>query len=192
MSAIPRLAPKLSTSSLSAPSSARTILSSYYHGASNNRNASASFAPEVTLKLRRSLLTSHPAIPSNTHSQVRYHRTDYEGPGKYGERETGSMFGEHDHSHSHEHEQQHMDVVNEDEKLQIRQLLQARYNRRSGTYSHRGYTIGIGGPGKIYFRFCIIILLLSYIALFIDKESNECIHSTISPVKIQLARAKPR
>ena len=102
--------------------------------------------------------TTNTAIPSSSsrqQQQVRYHRTDYEGPGKFAERETGSMFGtdEHDHDHSHNdthhvQKQQQVDHVNEDEKEQIRQLLKARYNRRSGSYSHRGYTIGIGGPGR--------------------------------------------
>jgi len=91
-------------------------------------------------------------IHHNQQQQVRYHRTDYEGPGKYGERETGSMFGEqHDHSHEHQditHHQNKKDVINEGEKEQLQQLLKVRYNRRSGSYSHRGYTIGIGGPGK--------------------------------------------
>ena len=104
----------------------------------------------------RNILATTTNLPTHHHQQqVRYHRTDYEGPGKYGERETGSMFGEqHDHSHEHqdaEHHHQHLkeeDRVNEDEKEQLQQLLKVRYNRRSGSYSHRGYTIGIGGPGK--------------------------------------------
>ena len=94
-----------------------------------------------------------PASYNSTYrQQFRYHRTDYEGPGKFGERETGSRFGtEHDHSHSHAEHGEHTESnqnqeENELEKRQIRQLLQARYTRRSGTYSHRGYTIGIGGP----------------------------------------------
>ena len=64
------------------------------------------------------------------------------------------MFGDqHDHSHEHqdtEHHQNQNDhtVINEAEKEQLQQLLKVRYNRRSGSYSHRGYTIGIGGPGK--------------------------------------------
>ncbi|KAL7535027.1 hypothetical protein ACHAXR_006218 [Thalassiosira sp. AJA248-18] len=52
----------------------------------------------------------------------------------------------HDHDHTHEQQQQQQQQASEDEKEQIRQLLQTRYTRRSGTYSHRGYTIGIGGP----------------------------------------------
>ncbi|KAL7436500.1 hypothetical protein ACHAXM_005230 [Skeletonema potamos] len=79
----------------------------------------------------------------NSLSQVRFHRTDYDGPGKFDERETGSNFGAHDHSHSHSHDHSHHD---DDTKQQLRDLLQARFKRRSGPYSHRGYTIGIGGP----------------------------------------------
>ena len=136
----------------------------------------SSFSPCVPLSARRitscasrnsirqtSLILSHspsaPLAPNNTlpasynstyRQQFRYHRTDYEGPGKFGERETGSRFGtEHDHSHSHAEHGEHTESNKEEdelEKRQIRQLLQARYTRRSGTYSHRGYTIGIGGP----------------------------------------------
>lgn len=73
--------------------------------------------------------------------QVRYHRTDYDGPGTYDNRETGTNFGQHDHSHNHTHE-----VEETEEKLRLQKLLRARYNRRSGTYDDRGYTIGIGGP----------------------------------------------
>lgn len=73
--------------------------------------------------------------------QVRYHRTDYDGPGTYDKRVTGTNFGQHDHSHNHTHEGE----VTE-EKLRLQNLLRARYNRRSGTYDDRGYTIGIGGP----------------------------------------------
>ena len=102
---------------------------------------------------RNILATTTNLLRTHHHQQqVRYHRTDYEGPGKYGERETGSMFGEqHDHSHEHqdtEHHQKEENTVNEAEKVQLQQLLKIRYNRRSGSYSHRGYTIGIGGPGK--------------------------------------------
>jgi urease accessory protein len=68
--------------------------------------------------------------------QLRFHRTDYEGPGKYDERETGSQFASHDHSHDHRGS----------EKESLKQLLEARYTRRSGSYDHRGYTVGIGGP----------------------------------------------
>ena len=102
----------------------------------------------------RNILSTITNLSTHHHQhQVRYHRTDYEGPGKYGERETGSMFGEqHDHSHEHqdtEHHQNQKDtVINEAEKEQLQQLLKVRYNRRSGSYQHRGYTIGIGGPGK--------------------------------------------
>ena len=102
----------------------------------------------------RNILATTTNLPTHHHQQqVRYHRTDYEGPGKYGERETGSMFGgeQHDHSHEHQdtaHHQNQKDILNEGEKEQLQQLLKVRYNRRSGSYSHRGYTIGIGGPGK--------------------------------------------
>lgn len=72
-------------------------------------------------------------------TQIRYHRTDYEGPGSFDERDT-AHYHSHDHGHSHEHHE----ASSEKEKLQ--QLLQSRYNRRSGSYEHRGYTIGIGGP----------------------------------------------
>ena len=73
--------------------------------------------------------------------QVRYHRTDYDGPGTYANRETGTNFGQHDHSHDHTHEGEETE-----EKLRLQKLLRARYDRRSGTYDDRGYTIGIGGP----------------------------------------------
>jgi urease accessory protein len=77
--------------------------------------------------------------------QLRFHRTDYDGPGKYDERETGSAFGSHDPSHDHGHSHHHNhDSI--DDKENLRQLLQTRYNRRSGSYEHRGYTVGIGGP----------------------------------------------
>ena len=114
--------------------------------------------PSAMSNIILSNITNTAAIPSyqQQRQQVRYHRTDYEGPGKFAERETGSMFGtgQHDHDHSHDdthHVQQQQQVdVNEDEKEQIRQLLKARYTRRSGSYSHRGYTIGIGGPGRLF------------------------------------------
>jgi len=82
----------------------------------------------------------------NSLSQVRFHRTDYDGPGKYDERETGSKFGSHDHEHSHGHDHSQDDIISDDKKKQLREILQARFKRRSGSYSHRGYTIGIGGP----------------------------------------------
>ena len=75
-------------------------------------------------------------------TQLRYHRTDYDGPGKYNERETGSAFGSHNHSHEHAHSHHHDDA----NKTSLRQILEARYTRRSGDYAHRGYTVGIGGP----------------------------------------------
>ena len=102
----------------------------------------------------RNILVTTNLLPTHHQQQVRYHRTDYEGPGKYTERETGSMFGgeQHDHSHEHQdtthHQNQKDTVINEGEKEKLQQLLKVRYNRRSGSYSHRGYTIGIGGPGK--------------------------------------------
>jgi hypothetical protein len=53
-------------------------------------------------------------IPSSNNSlkslsQVRFHRTDYDGPGKYDDRETGSKFGsqQHDHDHGHSHSHDH-------------------------------------------------------------------------------------
>jgi urease accessory protein len=77
-------------------------------------------------------------VPAPSHFvQLRFHRTDYEGPGKFDQRETGSQFAPHDHSHDHHHST---------EKEQLKQLLEARYIRRSGSYDHRGYTVGIGGP----------------------------------------------
>jgi len=124
---------------------ARSTSRQYYHHCPSTRNILAS---------PTNLLTHH-----HQQQQVRYHRTDYEGPGKYGERETGSMFGgkQHDHSHEHQdtthHQNQKDTVINEAEKVQLQQLLKVRYNRRSGSYSHRGYTIGIGGPGKEIFCF---------------------------------------
>jgi len=69
----------------------------------------------------------------------KYHRTDYDGPGTYDNRESGTNFGQHDHSHNHTHE-----VEETEEKLRLQKLLRARYDRRSGTYDDRGYTIGIG------------------------------------------------
>ena len=111
---------------------------------------------------------SYPRINNNIH--VRFHG-DYDGPGKFDERETGSQLGSktqkdvsprsHDHSHSHGHE--HTDVkqhqprppaqpdaittnLTPDEKQQLRQFLQKRYQTRNGTYTQRAYTIGIGGP----------------------------------------------
>eukprot|EP00581_Thalassiosira_minuscula_P010369 CAMPEP_0183710394 /NCGR_PEP_ID=MMETSP0737-20130205/6128_1 /TAXON_ID=385413 /ORGANISM="Thalassiosira miniscula, Strain CCMP1093" /LENGTH=398 /DNA_ID=CAMNT_0025938649 /DNA_START=95 /DNA_END=1291 /DNA_ORIENTATION=- len=82
--------------------------------------------------------------------QIRFHRTDYEGPGDFEQRETGSNFGaqqqQHDHFHDHSlHDDDDENETNEKQQ-QIRQILQARFHRRSGTYSHRGYTVGIGGP----------------------------------------------
>lgn len=94
-------------------------------------------------------------IPSSNNSlkslsQVRFHRTDYDGPGKYDDRETGSKFGsqQHDHDHAHSHSHDHSSKQNEEKtkKEQLRDLLTSRFQRRSGSYSHRGYTIGIGGP----------------------------------------------
>ena len=84
-------------------------------------------------------------------SQVRFHRTDYDGPGKYDDRETGSKFGsqQHDHDHAHaSHSHDHSSNQNEEKtkKEQLRDFLTSRFQRRSGSYSHRGYTIGIGGP----------------------------------------------
>ncbi|KAL9185991.1 hypothetical protein ACHAXT_005229 [Thalassiosira profunda] len=83
-----------------------------------------------TLAPHRPAIQCSAAIPIA--NQIRFHRTDYEGPGAFGERETGAM-------HSH-------DEVDEEEKQRLRQILQARYTRRSGTYAQRGYTVGIGGP----------------------------------------------
>lgn len=94
----------------------------------------------------QSLKSSTPkVIPTNQWSQVRFHRTDYDGPGNYDERETGSKFGSHDHTHHHGHDHSHDNNIS-DKKQQLRDVLQARFKRRSGSYSHRGYTIGIGGP----------------------------------------------
>ena len=102
--------------------------------------------------------------------QVRFHRTDYGGPGKFDERETGTKaFDEaarsHDNNEHHGHSHHHHALDNsyaethdtndkknyeikDEKKEQVRQLLQARYDRRSGSYARRGYTIGIGGPGE--------------------------------------------
>jgi hypothetical protein len=102
----------------------------------------------------------------NLQQQVRFHRTDYGGPGKFDERETGTKaFDEaarshdnnehHSHSHHHHHHQaidtndKKHNSIEEEKKEQLQQLLQARYDRRSGSYARRGYTIGIGGPGEI-------------------------------------------
>ena len=113
-------------------------------------NASASVA--TTLVSLTSSSTPR-VIPSSNDSlkslsQVRFHRTDYDGPGKYDDRETGSKFGSHDHDHGHSHSHDHSSNQNEEKtkKDQLRDLLTSRFQRRSGSYSHRGYTIGIGGP----------------------------------------------
>ena len=100
--------------------------------------------PAISLLSYHCISKRTTALMTPSCNQVRFHRTDYEGPGSFEERETAQQ---HDHTHAHDHH-------TEDEKQQIRQLLQARYKRRSGTYSHRGYTIGIGGPGKIYYMHC--------------------------------------
>lgn len=87
------------------------------------------------------MTTSAPINHNTCVHQKRFHRTDYSGPGNYDERETGTAFGSHHHDHSHGHN------LNQDtEKEKLRQLLEARYTRRSGTYLQRGYTVGIGGP----------------------------------------------
>lgn len=115
-------------------------------------NVSASAATTLV-----SLTSCTPRVvpPSNNSlkslSQVRFHRTDYDGPGKYDERETGSKFfgsHQHDHDHAHSHSHDHYSNQNEEKtkKEQLRDLLTSRFQRRSGSYSHRGYTIGIGGP----------------------------------------------
>lgn len=93
------------------------------------------------------LVTSLAPINHNTSClhQKRFHRTDYSGPGNYDERETGTAFGSHHHDHSHDHNLNH-DTLGDPEKEKLRQLLEARYTRRSGTYLNRGYTVGIGGP----------------------------------------------
>ena len=95
--------------------------------------------------------------------QVRFHRTDYDGPGRYDERETGANFGATAaHDHSHAHDDRHPPHEEEDEELpRMRELLRARYDRRSGTYEHRGYTVGIGGPGESLFCFCKFHLFFS-------------------------------
>ena len=142
-------------SSLYASSSARIIS---YAAASRRRHNNT----HISCTSLSSLLNTStiPAITDNVASvntpcldQVRYHRTDYEGPGKYGERETGTNFGtsqQHDHAHNHDntHDGQ-ANEIDEEEKQRIRQLLKSRYTRRSGSYSHRGYTVGIGGPGEM-------------------------------------------
>lgn len=108
------------------------------------------------------LLPPTVAVPSSSNYcgvnslsfQFRFHRTNYEGPGKYDERETGSKFGSqhhgHDHSHSHSHDHSNYsdgdDNGKKQQKQQLRDLLQSRFQRRSGSYSDRGYTVGIGGP----------------------------------------------
>jgi urease accessory protein len=79
--------------------------------------------------------------------QLRFHRTDYDGPGKFDDRETGSMVGPHDHSHYHGHHHSHEhSTADVQDKQKLLQLLQTRYNRRSGSYDRRGFTVGIGGP----------------------------------------------
>ncbi|KAL7522536.1 hypothetical protein ACHAWX_007236 [Stephanocyclus meneghinianus] len=84
-------------------------------------------------------------LSSGSFHQLRFHRTDYEGPGKYDERETGSHH--HDHAHAHHHLQDPDDAhANSEDRLNMRNILQSKYIRRSGSYDHRGYTVGIGGP----------------------------------------------
>lgn len=39
-----------------------------------------------------------------------------------------------------------MNISGDDKKQQLRDFLQARFKRRSGSYAPCGYTIGIGGP----------------------------------------------
>jgi urease accessory protein len=92
--------------------------------------------------------------------QVRYHRTDYDGPGRYDERDTGANFlngaaaDSHDHRHAHNHHDEgggggkgeDDDDDDDDERRRMKQILKARYDRRSGSYERRGYTVGIGGP----------------------------------------------
>lgn len=73
-------------------------------------------------------------------AQVRFHRSDYEGPGSFEGRETGSNFG---HLGSDTTDTTLGDL---DEKKRVQNVLQARFKRRSGDYTKRGYTIGIGGP----------------------------------------------
>lgn len=75
--------------------------------------------------------------PSCAHhfQQLRHHRTDYDGPGNFDQRETAH--DQDDHRHGRDEEQ---------EKQRLREILESRYARRSGTYSTRGYTVGIGGP----------------------------------------------
>ena len=84
---------------------------------------------------------SSPTLATNDRlgaaAQVRFHRSDYEGPGDFQGRETGSNFG---------HLSSDTTSAALDEKQRIQNILQARFKRRSGDYSKRGYTIGIGGP----------------------------------------------
>ena len=94
----------------------------------------------VYAALPRGVSFPGPSSPSNGRlvaaAQVRFHRTDYEGPGEFQGRETGSNFGSGTSDIS----------ASLDEKQRIRNILQARFKRRSGDYTKRGYTIGIGGP----------------------------------------------
>lgn len=66
-----------------------------------------------------------------------HHDHDHSSSGSAGEQ----------HTHHQQQQQQHANNnIDEGEKERIRQILQARYDRRSGSFSHRGYTVGIGGP----------------------------------------------
>ncbi|KAL7469542.1 hypothetical protein ACHAXS_009793 [Conticribra weissflogii] len=74
--------------------------------------------------------------------QIRSHRTDYDGPGNFDDRETKSQPPPHSHDHSHDHDHH----LAPEQKEALRQHLQTRYQTRQGTYDRRAYTIGIGGP----------------------------------------------
>lgn len=108
------------------------------------RSLSHLAASRRAVSLAPSLTLISGSIRQTPTTQLRFHRSDYEGPGKYDERDTGSQFGMHDHSHDH-HTHNH-DHETSSDKEKMRKLLEARYIRRSGSYDHRGYTVGIGGP----------------------------------------------
>eukprot|EP00569_Conticribra_weissflogii_P015035 CAMPEP_0171396254 /NCGR_PEP_ID=MMETSP0880-20121228/4495_1 /TAXON_ID=67004 /ORGANISM="Thalassiosira weissflogii, Strain CCMP1336" /LENGTH=387 /DNA_ID=CAMNT_0011909871 /DNA_START=1 /DNA_END=1164 /DNA_ORIENTATION=+ len=101
--------------------------------------------PSSAKNWRRTPTTRHSPTPHQLFKsiQIRHHRTDYDGPGNFDDRETKSH---HSHDHSHSHSQDQDQDLSPDQKEALRQHLQKRYRTRQGTYARRAYTIGIGGP----------------------------------------------
>jgi hypothetical protein len=113
--------------------------------------------------------------------QVRFHRTDYDGPGRYDERETGANFGgattAHDPTHAPHGGEEDEDLT------RMRRLLRERYDLRSGSYERRGYTVGIGGPGGSIFVFSCILFSLP-----VDRDGI----SSVQPAAIPRRARAPR